>query len=96
MDFFYTKNFKAKGVENIELKSLDRFFYKSLGNEISHIRRSKGISLKEIGEELSCSTQMIDNFELGKSRLSEDKFIKICDYLDIKPILEVKVNFKKE
>lgn len=45
---------------------------------------------------MSCSTQMIDNFELGKNRLSDDKFNKICDYLGIKPILEVKVKFKKE
>ena len=96
MDFFYTQNFKAKGVNWIELKALDRLFYKALGRKLALIRNCKGINLKEIGEELHCSTQMIDNFELGKNRISEDKFVKYCNYLDVNPNLEIKVNFKKE
>ncbi len=77
----------------MELKSLDRLFYQSLGRQISEIRHEKGISLKELAEELSCSKQMIDNFELGKNRLSEDKFTKICRYLGIKPTIDVNVSF---
>ena len=93
--FSILKNTKKKGSENIELKSLDRLFYKSLGSEISKIRNRRGISLKELGEELSCSKQMVDNFELGRNRLKEDKFIKLCDYLDINPVIEVIVKFKE-
>ena len=77
----------------MKLKSLDRLFYQSLGQEISRIRHQQGISLKEIAEELSVSKQMIDNFELGKNRLSEEKFTKICRYLGIKPNLNVNVSF---
>lgn len=91
--FFYTKKYKKKGSEDVELKALDRLFYKALGRELASIRNRKGISLKELGEELSCSKQMIDNFELGKSRLSEEKFTKICNYLGIDPNIEVDVRF---
>lgn len=79
----------------MELKSLDSLFYKSLGNEISNIRRSKGISLKELSEELLCSQQMVDKYELGKSRISPMRFYKICNYLGINPEIEVTVKLKK-
>ncbi len=94
--FSIHKNIEAKGVKAIELKSLDRLFYKALGRELSLIRHRKGINLKEIGEELSCSAQMVDNFELGKCRVSKEKFAKYCNYLGIEPILEITVKFKKE
>ena len=77
----------------MNLKSLDRLFYQSLGKQICEVRHRRGISLKELAEECNCSKQMIDNFELGKNRLSEDKFTKICRYLGIKPNINVNVNF---
>lgn len=79
----------------MQLKSLDRKFYQSLGQEISKIRHAQGVSLKELADELHVSKQMIDNFELGKNRLSEDKFTKICNYLGITPNIKVNVSFKE-
>lgn len=92
---FSIQKYITKGVNNTELKSLDKHFYKSLGQEISRIRHQQGISLKDIAEELSVSKQMIDNFELGKNRLSEDKFTKICKILNIEPNINVNVKFKE-
>lgn len=62
---------------------------------MAKIRNHKGYSLKEIGEELLCSKQMVDNFELGKNRISESKFIKLCNYLGINPVIEVIIKFKE-
>ncbi len=57
------------------------------------IRHKQGITLKELAEDLSISKQMLDNFELGKNRLSKEKFTKICQYLGIEPIIDVRVKF---
>lgn len=80
----------------LEIKRTIEFpFYKQLGKALANIRNEKGLSLEEVSKKLSVSKSTIDNWELGKTRISTTKYKKLCEIYDINPDSEiiVSVNF---
>jgi len=79
-----------------ELKSVDKLFYDALGDELRKIRKRKNMSLREVGQQMNCSKQMIDNYECGKSRISEQRFKQFCSIFGISESTTVEVRVKLE
>ena len=65
---------KSKGNNNI---------WKIIGNNIRTIRLSKGFTQEQIAEKLNRSINFVSLIELGKSGMSIETIIAICNILDI-------------
>ena len=76
-------------------KTIEFPFYKELGKALGNIRNEKGIPLEKVAKELKVSKSTIDNWELGKTRISTIKYKKLCELYGINPNSEiiVSVNF---
>lgn len=65
---------KSKGNNNI---------LEIIGNNIKTIRLSRGITQEQIAEKLNRSVNFVSLIELGKSGMSVETIIAICNILDI-------------
>ncbi len=66
----------------------------SLGLSIRNARRSKGVSMEDLGQALGVSYQQIQKYETGASRISVKALSQIAAYLGIQ-IVELLPNQKK-
>jgi len=55
---------------------------KSIGNRISQLRKTRGITQEKLAEELDITTKHISSVERGTSSLSLEKMIAIRRYFD--------------
>ncbi len=56
---------------------------KSFGNTISYLRKEKGISQKQVSEDLGISQALLSHYEKGIRECGLDFVVKIADYYDV-------------
>lgn len=59
--------------------------YQRIGQRIASYRRSRHITQKHLAEYLDVSTTFISKIERGKTQLSLERLVQICQYLHINP-----------
>lgn len=60
-------------------------FARAVGARLRTARKAGGIKLESLGERLGVTSQQIQNYETGKSRLYDEKIVEACDALEIDP-----------
>lgn len=83
-------------MNNGEHKTVEYAFYKRLGAVLSNVRRNKGLSIQNVAKRLKTSKTTVDNWELGKTRISWDKFMKLCEIYGISTDLKINVDVTYE
>ena len=56
-----------------------------LGQEIREVRKARGITLKTLSSEVSCSVAYLSRIELGTARISPELLAEISDALSVDP-----------
>lgn len=83
-------------MNNGEHKTVEYAFYRRLGAVLSNVRRNKGLSIQNVAKRLKTSKTTVDNWELGKTRISWDKFMKLCEIYGISTDLKINVDVTYE
>ena len=83
-------------MNNGEHKTVEYAFYKQLGAVLSNVRRHRGLSIQEVSKRLETSKTTVDNWELGKTRISWDKFVQLCQIYGISTDLKINVSVTYE
>lgn len=55
----------------------------ALGQILKEIRLSKEMSLNDVGIKMKCTRQMIYHYEQGRTPLTVDTLLRLCDIYDI-------------
>lgn len=78
------------------MKKNDRSYYKSLGDQLREARESKHLSLQNLSDGIGGikSKQTLMRYEKGESRIPNDEFEIICNYLGLDS-KEVDTNAKR-
>lgn len=79
-----------------KIAGIDNVFYDALGDELRKVRKRRCMSLREVGEQLNCSKQMVDNYECGHARISKTRFEQMCSVLQIPIDTKISVTVKLE
>lgn len=58
---------------------------KRLGSEIREVRKARGITLKDLSEQVSCSTAYLSRIELGGAKVSDELLKEISAALSVDP-----------
>lgn len=74
-----------------EIRTVDRLFYRQLGNEIRRIRNHRDITLKELSQETGYSKELIDHWELGKNKMKPNQLENLCKALNVTNNLKIEV-----
>lgn len=53
--------------------------------KLENIRKSKKISRREVADKLHVSSSLISEIESGRSRLSVDFYVELCEFYGINP-----------
>lgn len=59
--------------------------YQQIGQRIAHSRREQRITQEQLAEYLDVSTTFVSKIERGKTQLSLERLVQICQYLNINP-----------
>ena len=54
-----------------------------VGNKLRQIRKSKGLTLKEVGDKLNLTGQAVGNYEHNKREISYNLLLKFAEIYDI-------------
>ena len=73
------------------LKTVDEKFYRQLGNELGNIRRSRGMSLREVAKKTGYSRTLIDQWELGQRKIKKEQYELLCSVLDVSSSLKIEI-----
>lgn len=73
------------------LKTIDEKFYRQLGIELGNIRRSKGMSLRDVAKKTGYSRTLIDQWELGQRRIKNEQYELLCSALDVSSSLKIEI-----
>jgi len=74
--------------------TLDSQFYELVGNRLTKARKNKKLTLKEVSKILNKSPQMLDYIELGKSRIDEIEFNKLCKLYDLQGKINIEIDLE--
>lgn len=74
----------------MELKTIDRVFYKKLGEILHNERRKLGYSLREVAELTGISRTTIDAYEMGFKRIDDIRWKKLCKALQLPENIHLK------
>lgn len=58
---------------------------KQVGNNLKEARKFKGLTQKEVAEQLHMTQQQYSRFENGKFELNYNQILFLCKLYDIKP-----------
>lgn len=75
----------------MEIKTIDKQFYRMLGDQLNERRRELGLTLTNVAQRVGVSRQMYDRYEIGLAKIPADKWEKICEALDIYSGIDVQV-----
>lgn len=75
----------------MQLKTIDRMFYKKLGDLIKHERQKRGYSLRYVAELTGVSRTIIDKYELGTARINDARWKKLCEVLQMPEQIHIKI-----
>lgn len=73
------------------IKTIDKAFYRELGQEIRRMRRHREMTLKELSQKTGYSRTLIDYWELGISKIKPIQLEKICEALNVTNNLKIEV-----
>ena len=71
--------------------TIDSKFYRKLGEILNEERRRRGYSLRYVAELTGISRTTIDKYEMGRVRIDEDRWKKLCEVLQIPQQLYIKI-----
>lgn len=74
--------------------TVDKYFYKYLGEKLTEARRNKDLTLKDVAKELNTTAQTIDLYELGKSRISEKVFENLCNLYELEGTIKIEIELE--
>lgn len=76
------------------IKTIDRQFYKQLGTQLQSIRKTKGLSLRDMQKRIGYSRTLIDRWELGKAKMKPEQYKILCNVLDVDSDLEIEIKLR--
>lgn len=71
--------------------TIDKVFYRKLGEILNHERRKHGYSLRYVAELTGISRTTIDKYELGTARIDDTRWKKLCKALQISENIHLKI-----
>lgn len=71
--------------------TVDKFFYKKLGEILNTERRKRGYSLRYVAELTGISRTTIDKYELGLARIDLTRWNAICNALQLPMNIHLKM-----
>lgn len=75
----------------MKLKTIDRIFYKKLGELMHNERKKHGYSLRYVAELTGISRTTIDGYELGLKRIDDARWKKLCEALQLPENIHIKL-----
>ncbi len=79
-------------IRKLKVKTIDSAFYDELGLLMRKERKNQRLSLMELSKKTGISRVQLEYYELGYTRIKDDKWKLICKVLGMKP--EIKVSIK--
>ncbi len=73
--------------------TIDKMFYKNLGEILLKERRKHGYSLRYVAELTGISRTTIDKYELGLARIDMTRWNKLCKALQLPENIHLKIAF---
>lgn len=73
------------------LKKVDEKFWHELGLQLRKERQKQGLKIHEIASKTGYSRALVNHWELGYSKMSQDQYKAYCNVLKITPKLNVHV-----
>ncbi len=74
-----------------QIKTVDKIFYRELGNTLRKIREHRNMTLKEVSQRTGYSRPLIDHWELGCNKIKPKQLENLCNVYDISNNLSVHV-----
>lgn len=74
-----------------KIKTLDTLFYDRLGLIMRKARQENKMSLMELSKKTGISRVQLEYYELGHTRIKDEKWQLICEALDIDPKINVSI-----
>lgn len=71
--------------------TVDKFFYKKLGEILNTERRKRGYSLRYVAELTGISRTTLDKYELGLARIDLTRWNAICNALQLPMNIRLKM-----
>lgn len=75
----------------MKLKTIDRVFYKKLGEILHDERKKRGYSLRYVAELTGISRTTIDGYEMGFKRIDDVRWTKLCEVLQLPKNIHIKL-----
>lgn len=75
----------------IKKDTVDKAFYKKLGEILNNERRKLGYSLRYVAELTGISRTTIDKYELGTARIDMIRWSKLCEVLQIPTNIHIQI-----
>lgn len=77
------------------IKTIDRKFYREVGNQLRKIRTHRDMTLLELSQATGFSRTLIDHWELGLNKIKPHQLERLCQALQVTNNLnvEVKIGF---
>lgn len=73
------------------IKTVDRFYYRELGEQLRKWRIHRDMTLKELSNATGISRSQLDHYELGLNKINDKNLNKICTALNVSTSIDVKV-----
>lgn len=73
------------------IKTIDSAFYRMLGMRLREVREERQLTLKQVSKATGYSRPLIDNWELGLSKIKPKQYEKLCEALQVSTSLKVDV-----
>lgn len=73
------------------IKTVDRLFYRELGNTLRRIREHRNMTLKEVSQATGYSRTLIDHWELGLNKIKDNQLDRLCEIYSVTNNLSVNV-----
>ena len=75
----------------MKLKTIDRVFYKKLGEILHDERKKRGYSLRYVAALTGISRTTIDGYEMGFKRIDDVRWAKLCEVLQLPKNIHIKL-----
>lgn len=74
-----------------EIKTIDKLFYRELGNQLRNIRIKRDMTILELAQETGYSRSLIDHWELGMNKIKPKQYEKLCSVLKVSPSMKIDI-----
>lgn len=74
-----------------KIRTIDNQFYRELGRKIREMREKKDITQRELAKGIGTSRALISDYENGYTKISPNRWNRICTVLGISSDIEINV-----